>query len=284
MAMTAENDVKDAELGFWYSHCEVQQLARDCNALRSQRETEIPTEEAVDAVEQIFEFRGRVRKQMLADCSAMSALGIGRYTLGEVTELSAHEAICRFVDKLRTRIRHVLSTDRFDPAAVTRKWSAIRRLPELHRLDIDLDDVRLRLKEEYLAAVERRNQRRCFSSGPAASEQHPEALHPASDDEGAANEAGEFPPEGSRQQPDGCRACNNEYLVSAKQVAKLLHLQVNSLKRYRVEWPDPVVPHSGRQSAHYDWRELRPVLIRQFPYQYSKEAFPKEPSELPKPN
>ena len=52
-------------------------------------------------------------------------------------------------------------------------------------------------------------------------------------------------------------------VVTAKDIAKFVHLEPKSLSRS--SWPKPMVAHRGRRAAQWKWSDLRPVVEREFP-------------------
>jgi hypothetical protein len=53
--------------------------------------------------------------------------------------------------------------------------------------------------------------------------------------------------------------------VTVEQVARVVHLEPNSMSPYTNAWGEPEVPHSGRRAARYRLSAIRPILERQFP-------------------
>lgn len=53
-------------------------------------------------------------------------------------------------------------------------------------------------------------------------------------------------------------------LVTATEVARMVHLDVGSLGPYRKQWPEPEVKHSGKRPARWRLATLLPILQEQF--------------------
>ena len=54
-------------------------------------------------------------------------------------------------------------------------------------------------------------------------------------------------------------------LVTSADVAKMVGVEEASITPYRKHWPDAVIPHRGPRAAQYDYRNLYPLLKKQFP-------------------
>ncbi len=56
-----------------------------------------------------------------------------------------------------------------------------------------------------------------------------------------------------------------DVLVTVEQVSKLVHVSAQTLRnKHTKSWPGPKRKHSGRAPALYSWRELLPVLRKQY--------------------
>ena len=67
--------------------------------------------------------------------------------------------------------------------------------------------------------------------------------------------------------PDGTHGPDktSDDLVDTKEVAKLLHLSPDSVRKYRKDWPAPDVQGKGRAPNKWSYARLRPTLAKQFP-------------------
>jgi hypothetical protein len=54
-------------------------------------------------------------------------------------------------------------------------------------------------------------------------------------------------------------------LVTSADVAEMVGVEEMNLTPYRKHWPDAVIPHRGQRAAQYDYRNLYPLLKKQFP-------------------
>jgi len=64
-------------------------------------------------------------------------------------------------------------------------------------------------------------------------------------------------------------------LVTATQVARIVGLEPRSMEPYKAKWPKPRIAASGRRPAQWSYRDLKPTLSEQFPHVDLPDSLPK---------